>query len=337
MKRKTSIYTIAEEAGVSTATVSKIINNQGYVSEEVSRRVLEIIKKYNYVPSQKKHSSNAIGVVVFYPDNIMTAPFTSQLLNGICSQTFTDGRELLIIDGKTLLGQSPEELYRYYASNSPCGLLAINLTADNPLCLALCQAGIPFILMANSADDDQTNFISSRNYEAAAELIDYIICLGHVNIAYIGLMTKQFVSHRDRFRGYTDTLARHGLQLRDEHIIDIPDAEPKTIENALRRLLGRNDPPSVIFINSESLETVYYLLQNMGYRVPEDISLAGLHVPDIFPDRLNLTSFIQPAEKIGRLGVVRLQELTAGKIKQVREFLPNTINYGNTVAKLPPR
>ena len=86
MKRP-SIYTIAREAGVSTATVSKIVNNHGNISRETSARVLEIIKKHNYVPQQRKQTESAVGVITFHNNRRpLASPFTGRLLNG--SQLF---------------------------------------------------------------------------------------------------------------------------------------------------------------------------------------------------------------------------------------------------------
>ena len=90
MKRP-SIYTIAREAGVSTATVSKIVNNHGNISRETSARVLEIIKKHNYVPQQRKQTESAVGVITFHNNRRpLAAPFTGRLLNGVCLQCFEE-------------------------------------------------------------------------------------------------------------------------------------------------------------------------------------------------------------------------------------------------------
>ena len=98
MKRP-SIYTIAREAGVSTATVSKIVNNHGNISRETSARVLEIIKKHNYVPQQRKQTESAVGVITFHNNRRpLASPFTGRLLNGVCLQCFEEGKDMILID-----------------------------------------------------------------------------------------------------------------------------------------------------------------------------------------------------------------------------------------------
>lgn len=102
MKRP-SIYTIAREAGVSTATVSKIVNNHGNISRETSARVLEIIKKHNYVPQQRKQTESAVGVITFHNNRRpLASPFTGRLLNGVCLQCFEEGKDMILIDGDRL-------------------------------------------------------------------------------------------------------------------------------------------------------------------------------------------------------------------------------------------
>lgn len=334
--KRASIYTIAKEAGVSTATVSKIVNNHGNISQETSARVLEIIKRHNYVPQQRKQTESAIGVMTFLNNRRpLASPFTGRLLNGVCLQCFDEGKDMLLIDGDRFTNATPDELYCYYASNSLAGLLICNKPADDPFCRMLRESGVPFLLLANAAVESGINFVSTRNYEAVCELVDYMICLGHRRIAYLGLLNELFATHRERLRAFRNTHEKHGLQPRPEFILDLPNAEIATIRNALLRLLARPEPPTALFIASEECEKTFSLLTEMKIHVPEALSVAGMRMErdDAVP-RPGCSCIIQPTELIGRRGVIAILELANGKRNSVCEMLDNTVNYGGTVCKI---
>ena len=334
--KKPSIYTIAREAGVSTATVSKIVNNHGNISRETSARVLELIKKYSYVPQQRKQSASAVGVMTFMNNRRpLASPFTGRLLNGVCLQCFDEGKDLILIDGDRLADSTPEELYCYYASNSLAGLLVCNKTADDPFCLRLKESGVPFVLLANAAPDNTVNFVATRNYESTVELVDYMICLGHRRIAYLGLLNQLFSSHRERLRAFLDTHARHKIEPRPEFILDLPNAENATLRNTIQRLIARPEPPTALFVATDEFENLYPLLGDLGIDVPETVSVAGFRMErdDEQPGR-DYSRIVQPTEMIGRRGVSGLLGLAAGKIDHFNEYLDNTLNYGETILRI---
>jgi len=336
MSKKASIYTIATEAGVSTATVSKVINDKGYVSEEISEKILQIIRKYNYVPTQKKHSDNAIGVVCFYNERLLASPFSSKLMTGISIQAFKSGHELLLIDGNALVGMTAEELYRYRFSRSTCGFLLLNADFDSPIMQTLSQANVPFINIANACNENKFNFISSNNFESAQEIVDYMICMGHRRIAIAGVLLKQINSHKERFDGYCAAMQKHNLPVDDSFVVEFPDLETESIANAVKRLMGRKEPPTAIFfINTECGNLIYSSLLAEKYKVPGDVSLAGCYeMPESFPAQIDFTSFGQPAEEMGQLAVVNLKKLTKSVNATVHLRVKNTISYGKTVKKI---
>lgn len=336
--KKTSIYTIAKAAGVSPATVSKIINHQGNISRETSLRVMEIIKQYRFVPQQRKQDGRTIGVLTFLmAGRPLASPFMARLLNGICHEAFAHERDITLIDGKRLLELAPEELHCYFASNSLCGLLVTNTAWENPFCGRLHASGIPFVLMANETPEKSVyNFVSSNNYEAVSELLDYIVCMGHTRIAYVGLVSLMLESHRERLRAYMDVMKAHKIKIRKELILDLPNAEKATIKNELTRLFSRPEPPTALFYASEDLSETWNLLKQRGISVPEQLSVAGMRMKTAEPPLpQELTSIIQPTEELGIAGVrTLLEHIETGK--RAHCILKNTVLYGETVKRAAP-
>ena len=204
---KPTIYTIAREAGVSTATVSKILNHQGKISPETAQRVMEIIRRHNYVPQQRKQHGNAIGAVTFLSNNRpLASSFVATLLNGVCREAFAHGRDITLIDGNRISRLSPEELHCFYTANSLSGLLGINLSNSEPFYRKLRASQLPYVLLSNA--ESGGNSVSTKNYESVAEMIDYILCRGHERVAFLGMVIDMFESHIQRLRAYEDTLAR---------------------------------------------------------------------------------------------------------------------------------
>jgi len=336
MRKKISIYTIANKVGVSTATISKVINNKGYVSEATSKRVLATMQEYNYMPIQRKHTNNIIGVVCFHNDRLLASPFTNKLMTGILQQTFEVGSELLIIDGNDLLKMNSEELYRYRFLHSIRGFLLINADVESPLMDAMTTSEIPFINVANTCTNFSFNYISSYNYESTMEIIEYIIRMGHHRIAFVGTLIQKMNCHNERYRGYLAAMERHHLSVDLDFVIDIPDLKLETWSNAVKYLMGRSEAPTAIFfVNTECGNILHSVLTTLNYKIPADVSLAGCYeMEGLFFPKNNFTSFAQPAEEIGSLAIKKLKELSINPEKPIHLYVKNTISYGDTVKKL---
>lgn len=330
---KPTIYTIAREAGVSTTTVSKILNNQGHISKETAQRVLEIIRKHNYVPQQRKQHGNAIGVVTFLGGKRpLASPFTAALFNGICQEAFQRERDVTLLEGERIGKLSTEELHCFYTANSLWGLLGVNLPEEHPFSQRVQEARLPFIQLANAAGEGCS--ITTRNYESVADMIDYILCMGHRRVAFIGLISSRIETHARRLRAYEDTLNHYGIPIRPEFVLDLPDADRTTVKNALARLMARPEAPTALFFASEELSGVIPALNQLGFRIPDDISVAGMTIekPEnaILPE---LSCIIQPVEELGRRGVRNLMDILGGK-EVHSESLENRLYYGDTIRKI---
>ncbi len=330
---KATIYTIAKAAGVSTSTVSKIVNQSGNISPETTARVMEIIRKYNYIPQQRKQQENAIGVVVFMDEGRpFASPFTAGVVNGICTEAFRAGKDVTLLSGERLSKLGSEELHCFYNVNSLTGILGINMAGNNPLGENLRESGLPLVFLANP--EQECLSVAGDNYPSVCEMIDYMIGMGHEKIAYFGLLNSVFQSHARRYRAYVDTMRQHGLEVLPELVVDIPNAAPDTVRNALSRLFGRKQMPTALFFASEALAPLVFMLMHMGFKIPDDISLAGMQVESqeniLQPD---LAAVTQPAEAIGQRGVHLLLN-RAGGLPAQSELLPDRVHFGNTVRRL---
>ena len=334
--KKPTIYSIAKQAGLSPATVSNVLNNQGGVSEKTIAKVLAIAKECNYQPQQRKQLNQTIGVVLFHiTDKPLSHPFSSLLLSGACAETFERDRTLTFISPAKVINLSPDELHCFFINHGIAGLLLCNITDDDPFCEKIKKSGIPFAILANKADDEYDYlYVTTDNYESTYELMDYVACLGHKEIAFLGLITDQIESHRERLQAYLDVLKKHNLLIRNEFIINLPDVENHTIKNELTRLMSRQTRPTAIFYCSEELINIFSVLKNMNLSIPDQISVAGFNLEsnnELLS--LEISAVIQPTYEIGRTAVKSLIDKIENK-KTSSTILKNKIIYGSTVKQI---
>ncbi len=331
--KKATIYSIAKAAGLSTATVSKVLNNQGGISEKTAAKVLSIAKAYNYQPQQRKQTSHTLGVIAFHVgEHLLTKAFTTLLLNGVCAETFASGRTLTFISVNQIADLSPEELRCFCINHGISGLFLCNASWDYPFCQVVKQSGIPFTILADKAPDEcNYSYVATDNYESTYELMDYIACLGHREIAFVGLITDEIECHSERLRAYLDVLKAHKLPIRDEFIINLPETSQEIIKNELTRLLSRAVVPTAIFYCSEELINLFAVLKQMNIKIPEDLSVAGFRLEkdnELFLPEIS--SVVQPTCEIGKTAVkFLLDEIEHKKISS--STLKNKVIYGSTV------
>ena len=266
MSERVSIYNIARVAGVSVSTVSKVINGQGKISSATASRVQSVMKRLNYSPQQRRSSCNTIGAVIFSADNKpFGCRFSISLLNSISEHLFMREKNLTLLAGERLESLNSDELFCYCTTNSLAGLLVMNLHLSSPFNEVLLQSKIPFILLANASSVSYPcNYVTSSNYCSTKEMLEYMLCLGHHRIAFLGVICNQVESHAERLRAYHDVFREHALPVNSEYLLDLPDASLETVANSLQKLLAPAEKPTDLFLASENLEKIIQLLPGMG-------------------------------------------------------------------------
>ncbi len=276
--QETNIYDIASEAGVSIATVSRVINNSTAVSAKSRKKVLDAIEKLNYVPNVMARSlstsvSTSIGVVV--PD--IRNPFFSTLLQGIthaadavdmqivlCSTDESKERECQVL-------QSMRELRLR-------GLLIAPVSEHSEETLvqlrSFAQHGIPVVLLDRELECDDFDRVVTFDEEGVYHAVSHLISLGHRRL---GIITGPLDSRpgKERLNGYERALKENGMMCHEEYIRE-GDFRMERAYAACMELLELPQPPTAIF--SSNNMTTYGCLrafQQKGLQVGADISLIG--------------------------------------------------------------
>lgn len=298
----TSLKDVAGKAGVSIATVSRVINDAPNISDGTRFRVQQAMKSLNYRPSRiakrlrsKSVSGNLVGVMV--PD--ISNPFYIDVLTGI--EDYLHSHNYLLIMCNFSQNEKREQLYvDALVSESVDGLIVAPAHEEDEKIRALEKDRIPFVCIDRGLKNVNADLVLVDNEQGAYNAVSFLLKQDYRKIAYIsGLL--QIPTSRQRGAGYRRALDEYGIPYREE-LVRYGDSSMKSGIDLARELLMQADRPDAIFTGNNlitlgTLETI----TRMGLKIPEDIAVIGFDdMP--FSSTLNppLTAVRQPAYEIGR-------------------------------------
>jgi LacI family transcriptional regulator len=328
MKRMANIRTVAERAGVSTASVSRYLNGKG-VSAAAEKRILAAVKELGYAPSRvarglKLSQTLTIGMVI--PD--ITNPFFPALVRGVEDTAGEAGFALTLMNAREDEDREWECLRALQAQRCDGALLIMAPIGPNHAARRqqLQELKLPVVFLDRSPDFD-ADVVTTDNRASALEAVRHLLRLGH---AKIGLLTPRadISVHRERVEGYRRALAEAGLVPRTDYQVQAATTEADGY-SATSRLLATDDRPTAIFATSNGLTIgAMAAIEAHGLSCPEDISVVGYdsHAwQEVFRPRL--TVIAQPAYQMGaraaELLISRIRERTPGPPERI--VLPFTL------------
>ena len=275
---KLNISKIAQLSHVSTATVSRVINNADCVTPETRARVLKVIEEYDYVPSStaqnlSKSSSKTIGV--FLPD--LENPFFHQILRGITRIADEKGYVILVFN----TDEQAEKEHRILQAARGAGLTGIIIApvvySDEKSCEVLDsyeREGVPVVLLDRDVGNRSFNKVLADNEQGAYGAVACLIREGHKKIGFLKGNTDVFPI-LERERGYHRALEENGIPARKEYEMDC-DQKCDAAYQKMKTLMEQPDPPTAIFTsnNMMTLGCLRYLTEH-NLQVGRDIALIG--------------------------------------------------------------
>jgi LacI family transcriptional regulator len=297
---------VAERAGVSKMTVSRVVNGSKRVTDETRRAVKTAIKELGFVPSQlaRRLTGRRLGVVaLLVPD--LANPFFTQVIHG-CEDVMRDAGFTI------LLGNSGEAPHREKSFLETVGALQVDgviLGATGDAATAAVQrlqrAGIAVVLIDRSVADVDADLVVGAAVTPAYLLTQHLLGHGHRRIAMVGGSPEASTS-RDRIRGYRDALRDHGIEP-DERLImggAFTREVGKTTGAAL--LVAPDRPTAIVAANSLLAFGVIDAALDLDLRVAKDLAVVSFDDVEVTAGRPFLTCADQPAEEVGRIAAVRL-------------------------------
>lgn len=302
---------IAVIAGVSRATVSRVINADPNVSDKTRARVMRVIQELNFQPNRAARSlaggrAGVIGLVIpVGVGTIFAEPFFSLLIQGVTSESNSR-------DVSTMLWLSEPDYERRMITKILYnglvdGLIISSTTADDPLIDAICRSHMPFVIVGRYPCQDELTYVDSDNLNGAHQAVEHLLGLGRQRIATISGPQNTAVG-QDRYQGYVQAFHQHGLSVLPELVVE-SDFTDQGGYAAMQQLLLQH--PDAVFVASDWMALgAMRALREAGARVPEDIALVGFDdIPLASQTIPPLTTIRQQILQMGALASQLLQDL----------------------------
>lgn len=321
-----SIKDVAKEAGVSIATVSRVLNDVDVVNEETKKKVQDAIKKLGYRPnivarSLKTQRSRTIGIIIpdisnqFYPEIVRGAEDVANIYNYnimLCNTDLDPDKEMEYL--KVLKEKMVDGVI--YMSNSL-----------EPAIIDLVKSLVMPVVLVETTDKENTfPSVTIDNEKSALEATEYLMSKGNKKIAYIGTHEDAVNAAAIRFTGYKAALEKNGIEL-DKKLCHFGGLKANDGYEGIKEILKNSDVDGVFCASDELAMGVINALRDEGKRVPEDINVMGFD--DIYSASIfypKLTTVVQPMYDMGSVGMRMLIKIINGaELVQHHFVLPHEI------------
>jgi LacI family transcriptional regulator, repressor for deo operon, udp, cdd, tsx, nupC, and nupG len=295
-----SIQEVAREAGVSTATVSRVINNHPFVSDKSRQSVEKAIRKLNYEPNmmgRNLRTSSTNMLLVLLPS--ISNPFYSKILQGIQDTARRKGYYILVCET-----DASSEIQSFFINTAKqqlaAGIISLDPSLDlEDVLLPQLQDGYPIIQCGDSPQNDTIPYVSIDNVMAAYKAVKYLLATGHTRIALI-TASDDFRYAADRREGYIKALAESGIKPSEE-LISRGEVDYEGGRLAMQKLLTMDQLPTAVFAIGDIMAIgALKAIREAGLHTPSDIAVIGFdNIPFSNMTTPTLTTVSQPMYDMG--------------------------------------
>ncbi|WEK03616.1 MAG: LacI family DNA-binding transcriptional regulator [Candidatus Devosia phytovorans] len=331
-----TIDDVSKRAGVSRSTVSRVIADNGYVSDAKRRAIQQAITELGYRPNTlaqalRSNRSNMIGSVVVD----VGTPFYADMVGGIQAACRKAGKSLVVSSG--FASQEEESRAIIELVDRSCDGLVLYL--EHPIrgdvVAILRQASIPVVVIGSNENAIASGAVLIDNAGGAALAVQHVLDLGHRNIAYLSGQLE-YRDTRSRLAGIEAALPVYGLSLSDLHIVHGQYSE-KFGFAAIADMLASHPGITAVLAGDDDIAAGALLaLKHHGRRVPEDVTLVGFddnfHARHLTPA---LTTIRQPVFDAGRSAAEMLVAILGSQAVTENEIIVPTYLVERATAAPP--
>ena len=294
-----TIVDVAAAAGVSVATVSKVINDRYGVAEKTSARVRAVIDELGYTSSLVAQSlrsrrSNVIGILVSDIES-----FNAELLKGAARAIRGTGYDLVVFSD---CGQREDQMGWERRSLARVSALTDGAILVTPSGIDVTSSA-PIVVVDHNVQSATLATVDSDNLSGAITATEHLIRLGHRRIGFLA-GRPDLESARLREQGYRHALNAAGIAF-DANLVRVGSYQPEAAREATRDLLAREPRPTAIFAanDASAIETLA-VARDLGLTLPDDLSVVGFdNVPESALCEPALTTVEQPIQRMGEEAV----------------------------------
>jgi DNA-binding LacI/PurR family transcriptional regulator len=308
-----TLQQVARQAGVSIATVSKVLSNTPYFTEETRQKVMQAVTALGYQPNLAARAlssgkTHIIGVVFPYIyDALFTDPLVLDMLQGIEAECYQHGYNLLLSTPRVQNGQIDEGYLNLIRSGYLDGVIALDSIPGTSLLALAQERGLPCV---NIGYNPTGVSIRSDDEQGGRLLMQYLLDLGHRQMGLIAVPEALHFAISHRLKGLGEAAAELGLQLADLPRQD-GDFSLKSGHDCAAALLEANPKLTALIclIDRMALGALQYA-QQTGRQVPEDLSIVGYDdIPTSHFITPALTTINQKAPQLGQMAAAMLFQL----------------------------
>ncbi|MFF4140468.1 LacI family DNA-binding transcriptional regulator [Streptomyces sp. NPDC001698] len=308
-----SIKDVAAAAGVSVATVSRVLNEHPSVSADARTRVLASVEALGYRPnavarSLRTHRTRTLGLVI----SDVLNPYFTALARSVEEEARALGYSVIIGNADERPGLQDHHV-RTLLDRRIDGLLVSPTDGGSPLMLDAARAGTPIVFVDRWIEGVDVPVVRSDGRAAVRDLVAHLYGLGHRRLAIIAGPAAT-TTGRERVEAFREALAAHGLPLPDAYVGQ-GDFRAGSGQRVTEGFLGLPEPPEAVF-TADNLMALGALdaIRARGLRVPDDIALAAFDDIPWFPHTdPPITAIAQPTGELGRAAVRALVDRIAGR------------------------
>lgn len=323
-----TIKDVALHAGVSTTTVSHVLNKTRFVAKTTQERVLLAAKELNYAPSAvarslKVKNTKSLGMLVTTTLN----PFFAEMVNEVEKRCYREGYNLILCNTDGELEKTNSYL-RMLTQKRVDGILVMCSGYDDSLFSSLVgQRDLPMVVMDWGPSNNYVDRIQDNSVKGAHLAIQYLVQNGHQRIAYIGGPLSKLPA-KQRLEGFLGAMDQAGLVVESDWVIE-SDFEFEGGKLGMQQLLSCEHLPSAVFVGNDAMAMgAISEAQLSGVRIPEQLSIIGydncLYSAYFSPP---LTTINQPKEKLAELAITAMVERIENPRQEGRTMMlePNLV------------
>ncbi len=297
-----TLEAVARVAGVSRATVSRVVNGSPRVSPDVRATVEAAVRQLGYTPNRAARSlvtrrSDSIAVVITEPPGrLFSDPFFPQIVRGVSGALASRDLQLVLLmpepgdEGRTI---------RYLTGGHVDGALLVSLHGEDPIPSALAASGVPSVCVGRPPAGVDVSYVDVDNRQGGRRATRHLLELGRRRVATISGPADMAVGV-DRLNGYRDALRASG-RAEDPSLVAQGDFSYEGGAAAMERLLDAHPDLDAVFAASDLMAAgALGVMLSRGLRIPDDVALVGFDdSPVAATTRPPLSSVRQPIEEMG--------------------------------------
>ena len=319
---KVTIKDVAQKAGVSITTVSRVLNDKvdEYMRKETKDRILQAIKDLNFKPDKRAQSLRGLGTKIIglvIPNRLN--PYFEQLAAAVEQVCYKEGYGVLLCSSQNSIER--ESVYLDLLERQKVDAIILSTVGLKKGELNdLIERGTPIVLVDENVPGVNTPAIFANNYMGGCQATQYLIDLGHRRIAFI-TGSMNLLSSKDRLRGFCETLKKNDLEP-DRKLIKEGDYTYESGYEAGKQLLRKSrDDFTAIFCSDDLMAFgVIQAIRKKGMKVPDDYSIVGFD--DMYFSSISspqLTTVAQPVKEMAFRAFVALKEQISGGLFQEKK------------------